>query len=142
MSLTDVENDALCESIALSGDVLEFKKAVSNGLKWRSWATCIVAEHGHLELLQYLHANKYNWDIFVCFFASMKGYFHILRWLHSVNLTDDNVLHCAMRHNYMDILQWALDNNLDWNGDTYALAKKTNHLNVIEWLKTRPGFVL
>ncbi len=47
-----------------------------------------------------------------------------------------------MRHNYIDILQWALDNNLAWNADTYALAVKTNHLNVIEWLKQQPGFVL
>ncbi len=78
MSLTDVENDALCESIALSGEVLEFKKAVSDGLKWKYWITNNVVANGHLELLQYIYYNKYGWDSLAYFFASTNCHFHIL----------------------------------------------------------------
>jgi hypothetical protein len=104
-----IENVHLCDLLASLGDLVLFKRAISQGFRCSNKIVEIAAKCGNLELLKYFHEKDYSFSFFVSCEAAENGHLECLKFLHSI--------HCVFNHMTFD----------------YAL--KNGHLECLKFLK-------
>ena len=57
--------------------------AVARGCAWDDLTVYKAALHGHMALLQWVHANGNEWDGGACEGAASGGHLAVLQWLHA-----------------------------------------------------------
>ena len=66
--------------------------------------------YGSLSMLKWARDLDYYWDNKICFYAAQNG--------------------------YLEILKYAIENDCPWNkDDCIELAKKNNHVKIVEWIE-------
>jgi len=68
----------MCESAASNGNLAELRWFVGNGCLLR--ADLFSHAYQHLDVVQWLHAEKCPWDEGVCALAVANGYIKVLQW--------------------------------------------------------------
>ncbi|KAG5185309.1 Cullin binding-domain-containing protein [Tribonema minus] len=88
---------------------------------------------GHLEMLQWLHANGYPWDWGSSHAAAAGGHFEVLQWLHANGCPWDT-LTCprAARRGDLQTLQWLRANGCPWDEETCCSAAEQGHLQAYQ----------
>ena len=66
---------------------------------------------GHLEVLQWAHADNCAWDSRTCNTAAAGGHFEVLQWLRANGCDwSEDTCKAAYDGEYLEVLQWARDN--------------------------------
>ena len=65
---------------ALGGHLEVLQWAHANGCPWKEETCQTAAQGGHLEMLQWAHANGCPWDERTCAEATSNGHFELLSW--------------------------------------------------------------
>jgi len=95
------------------------------------------AKGGHIEVGEYLRANNCPWDIRVTNIAAFFGHFEFLKWLRAENCPwdENSILEEAVYGGNLEMLNWLRAEGCEWNGDTYEVALEFKNQAIIEWLK-------
>uniref|UniRef100_A0AAV1T869 Ankyrin repeat-containing domain n=1 Tax=Peronospora matthiolae TaxID=2874970 RepID=A0AAV1T869_9STRA len=98
------------------------------------------AEFGHLDVVQWLHANRREgcttdaMDMAAC-----NGHLEIVQWLHEHRHEGctSNAIDFAAQHGHVKVIKW-LHSNRTEGATHYAIdnAATSGHLDVIQWLYT------
>lgn len=93
------------------------------------------AEHGHLDILNWLHQKGAPMDQLVMSYAAYGGNIHILEYLHQLNV-DKNIFACvdAARGGHMHVLKWLRQRDYPWDPMVCASAAKSGHLEILKYL--------
>lgn len=100
---------------------------------------------GVLELVKYLHANGFESSRDPMVEAAEHGHLNILQYLFD-NIPDkgnsDTVMDVAAQNNHLDIVKWLHENRNDGCSErAIPLAASNGHLNMVKWLDAnRPEF--
>lgn len=133
------DNEDAFDLVAMS-ESLEMAQWVSTHCKTvtASHAMGTAAFHGHLDIVQWLHANRTQdtWRRNAMDLAAGRGHFDILQWLH-MNRSEGctaAALENAAENGHLDIIKWFHANR---TGDTeyeWMKAARNCHLDVVVWL--------
>jgi len=101
--------------------------------------TCgAAAQHGHLQLLQWLREQGCPWDATTCAFAAMGGHIPVLEWLRANHCPwDERACEWAARGGQMATLQWLRKQYppCPWNQSTCCRAAEQGHLDILQWAR-------
>ncbi|KAG5186883.1 hypothetical protein JKP88DRAFT_276295 [Tribonema minus] len=80
-----------------------------DGFDWDTFTSAAAACGGHLEVLQWAHANGCPSDAGTCAAAASGGHLEVLRWLHDVGCEwDQSTCDCAADGGHLGTLQHML----------------------------------
>jgi hypothetical protein len=86
-------------------------------------------QHGHLEVLKWLHAKRlFAWNparILHC--AAFCGHLNIIKWLHEIKFIRLGAVTCAMAA--------SVGQNCPWDERTTATALENGHVELFEWAR-------
>ena len=92
------------------------------------------ARGGHLEVLQWLHANGCPLGANTCMYAARGGHLEVLQWLRANGCPwGRNTCSGAAEGGHLEVLQWARVNGCPWDEDTCRFAAQGGHLEVLQW---------
>ena len=92
------------------------------------------ASDGHLEALQWLRANGFEWDWRTCREAVFNGHIEILKWAVNNGCPKNEPCCSAAAHTgNLECLKWLRNNGCPWNSLVCAYAAESGHLNVLQW---------
>ena len=95
---------------AAHGDVAALDVFDVDDEHWHHARMCLTAaQFGQLEALQWLRANRCDWNTFTCGAAAESG--------------------------HLAVLQWARANGCPWDADTCRMARLNGHLDVLAWAR-------
>lgn len=99
----------------------------------------IAAEHGHLQLVQWIYNIQSIKSISAdaCERAVIGGHLDVIKWLYSNNFTINKRITTdyAAKFGHIHILMWLLDNKICApTSDALEYAADNDHLHVIIWL--------
>jgi hypothetical protein len=95
------------------------------------------ALHGHLKVLQWLHARGCPLDAITCASAARGGHLKTLQWarLEKGCPWDDRTCVQAARGRHLALLQWAHANGCPWDERTCLMAAAYGHLDILQWAR-------
>ncbi len=95
------------------------------------------ALHGHLEVLQWLHARGCPLDAITCASAARGGHLEVLQWarLEKGCQWDDRTCVQAARGGHLALLQWAHANGCPWDEHTCLMAAAYGDLDILQWAR-------
>ena len=108
------------------------------GYEWNG-RTCsrAAAKGGHLECLQFAHANGCPWDEYTCACAALGGQLACLKYLHANGCPwDQRTCANAARRGNLTCLQYAHTNGCPWDKGTCRWAAAEGHLTCLEYAHT------
>jgi len=83
----------------------------------------MAAYHGHLKVLQWLHANGCEWDSVTCSAAAGSGHLDILKWAREQGCPwDDYTTLKAAKYLQWHVFEWAVSNGAPLNSEAVRLA--------------------
>jgi hypothetical protein len=92
----------------------------------------MAARGGHLEVLQWAHANGCPWNEMTCAAAARGGHLEMLQWAHAKDCPwDEETCSRAVGGGYLEMLQWALANDCPWDEEICSRAARGRHLEVL-----------
>merc|ERR1712216_1082493 len=96
------------------------------------------AKGGHLEILQWLKAQKrFKLDSSFVFSACDGGYFEMLKWLSSEGCPwSEFACSFAAYGGHLEILKWLRSEGCPWDEETCEWAAEEGHLEVLKWLRS------
>eukprot|EP00611_Tribonema_gayanum_P019741 TRINITY_DN3479_c0_g1_i1.p1 TRINITY_DN3479_c0_g1~~TRINITY_DN3479_c0_g1_i1.p1 ORF type:complete len:218 (-),score=36.19 TRINITY_DN3479_c0_g1_i1:283-936(-) len=113
-------------------EVLQWAHA--NGCPWSEEVCSAAAEGGHLELLQWARANDCPWSKRVCSGAASGGHLELLQWAHANGCPwDQEVCSAAAAGGHLEVLQWARANGCPWSESACYDALGDGHCDVLRW---------
>ncbi len=144
---------------AVVGGIDAMKWLVCEGLEIDKFVVIKAVERGHLNMLEWMKDNKYEYmsginyaayhgHLHIIQWAEKDGYvgthdadsaasgsqLHILKWLTSKGWKpDDNIIETAAYRGSTDIIQWCLDNGVAWSQKVLVCAIACNNIHVVEW---------
>ena len=125
-----------CEVAAGGGHLEVLQWAHANGCPWDSETCSEAARGGHLEVLQWARANGCPWDPETCSLAAQGGHLEVLQWVRANGCPwDRGTCSGAARGGHLEVLQWAHANGCPWGTDTCAWAATGGHLEVLQWAR-------
>ena len=97
--------------------------------------TCSAAAlGGHLEVLQWAHANGCPWNEETCSWAAWGGHFEVLQWARANGAPwDADTCYWAAGGEHLEMLQWLRANGCPWNERTCKEAEDKHHRDVFLW---------
>jgi hypothetical protein len=117
------------------------KEFRENNTPWDE-RTCFSAAHGgHLEVLQWAHANGCPWNdcplnMGTCAGAALGGHLEVLQWAHANGCPwNEETCSWAAWGGHFEVLQWARANGAPWDADTCYWAAGGEHLEMLQWLR-------
>ena len=129
---------------AQSGNLSLFKSMKSLGYPFNRKACTIVAENGHLNIIEWILSeiriwNEFNEEVYNDWITSVispaatsKGHLHILKMLPRVTHWEKTVK-TALQNGQVEVLKWLQANNhIDVNS---SLITYSGNLNVLIWLQ-------
>ena len=121
-------------------EVLQWVRA--NRGEWTSDAANWAAANGHLEVLQWIRANGGEWTNHAANWAAENGYLKVLQWIRANGgeWTSD-AADWAARNGHLEVLQWIWTNGGKWTDDAADGAAQNQHLEVFEWICAHDGLV-
>ena len=94
------------------------------------------ARGGHLEVLQWLHANGCPLGANTCMYAARGGHLEVLQWLCANGCPwGGSTCEEAAEGGHLWVLQWARANGCPWDKLTCARAAERGHLVMLQWLR-------
>jgi hypothetical protein len=113
-----------CNAVASVGslDILEYARDIGC---WGPETCAITAKHGHLELLQWLKAQRCPWNRQTCVFAAENGHLEVLQWAFANGCSfkkDALVCSSAAKNEHLQVIQWARQNGAHWTAETAQQA--------------------
>ena len=115
--------------------------ALTNGCSWDDIDCDEIAYRGHLEVLQWAHANgcpTIKLDS-MCMNAAIGGHLEVLKWARANGWSWGNTLSLAAEGGHLKIMQWALTNGCPLDrpceDETCSMAAKGGHLEVLKWAR-------
>jgi hypothetical protein len=75
--------------------------------------------YGHLDVVKFIHMNKYIISPYCICFAFVHGYLDIIKYLHENKYKLINITYAeyAAKHGHLDILKYLYENGLNFYGD-------------------------
>jgi hypothetical protein len=128
--------DTLSE-LLYGGSVEMLEWAIANGFLSRSDLSCsTVASTVRLDILRWMRANGWSWDVSTCSRAAIAGRLEVLQWAHENGCPwDEKTCEMAAHWGYLEVLQWARA-GCPWNRQLCAdLAEIAKH-TVKQWMET------
>ncbi|GAB9466609.1 Alpha- and gamma-adaptin-binding protein p34 [Globisporangium polare] len=126
-------------SAAVSGS-LEMVQWVSTHCESTAISSAVstASFHGHLDIVQWLHANRTSdtWEGIAMDAAASQGHFELLQWLHA-NRSEGCSLKAfanAAENGHLDIVKWLHANRAGYFGHAGTRAAANGHLHVLVWL--------
>ncbi len=113
----------------------------NHGCKNKDLIAKTACANGHKHILKWVIQNGYTFTN-LSFFAVLGGRLNILIWLKKKDymmVEDVNILEATL-YGHLDIIIWVKENSrYKWTErtyqDVYNMAKRKNHLHIIEWLQ-------
>jgi hypothetical protein len=109
------------------------------GCPWYSNACEMAAKHGHLEVIRYLHEHGCPWTSRACTAAAKGGHLAVLRYLHKTGCRLENgpIYRLAVQHRQLEVLWYLKDHGL-LPDDSWEIkeAVRKGDLEAIEFLHT------
>ncbi len=98
------------------------------------WYVRIAASKGDVNVLEWLRECKSDFTPKVYVEPTGMGYLHVIKWLHQRGypMEVENVIHDAVQHDRLEILQWAVKNNLFSLRDTKC-DYRWGSVKVLRW---------
>jgi len=95
-----------------------------------------VAQHGKLEVLQWVRSNRCAWDAGTCSAAAGRGHLAMLKWARKEGCpVDVTAWSAAAEHGHLDVLQWLHEQGCASNATVCAAAAGAGRLHVLKWLR-------
>ena len=92
------------------------------------------AKHDAINILKYLHQNKYEWDSSTCAMAAENNSLRCLRYIHENGcLWNYRTPRNAAKNGNVECLKYALDNCCSWDISMIMEAAKHGHLNCLKY---------
>jgi hypothetical protein len=140
------DHGLVCEGAAAAGNlhVLEWSLASRPGDDFSpsmplggSRPGHAAALHGHLKVLQWLHARGCPLDAITCASAARGGHLKTLQWarLEKGCQWDDRTCVQAARGGHLALLQWAHANGCPWDERKCLTAAAYGHLDILQWAR-------
>ncbi|RLN82465.1 hypothetical protein BBJ28_00026426 [Nothophytophthora sp. Chile5] len=102
----------------------------------------LAASNGHLEVVQWLHAQNVKGTADAMSSAATSGHFEVVKWLHANRVEGCTVraMDGAAERGFLEIVQW-LHSNRTEGCSTAAMdgAAANGHLEVVQWLHEHRG---
>jgi hypothetical protein len=119
----------------LSLEIVVFLKCIA--YKWNMNNACVAGER-HLRVIQRLHHANAKCSTIAMDFAANHGRLQIVQWLHA-NRTE-GCTYCAMdfaaEEGHLHVVQWLHENRTEGcTTRAMDLAKKQGHAHVVRWLR-------
>jgi len=93
------------------------------------------AKHGHLQLLQWLHAHRFPCGSSVCTSAASGGHLNVLQWARSKGCKLNRWTFIeAATGGHLDVLLWLKEEGFKCNPTAAPYAATRGHMHVLQWL--------
>jgi hypothetical protein len=93
------------------------------------------AASGNLNLLRWIRALGFEWNVSTCNEAAKNGHLKILKWAREKGCGWDSLTtYFAAINGHLDILKWALGNNCPRSRFITEIAAANRHWNVLKWM--------
>ena len=115
-------------------DILQWLK--SQGYEWNQWTLSEAAKHGHFEIVIYLYENGCQWNFGTLPYAAAGGHFEIILYLHEKGCPLDSWTFAnAVVNGNLEILHWLHDRNCPTDSTACEHAAKNGRLDILKWLR-------
>ncbi len=122
-----------CPGAAYGGHLEVLQWAHANGFPLQG-SSLAGASGGNLALLQWVRANGCPWDEETCSYAAEGGHLAVLQWARANGCPwDEKTCANAAKGGHLAVLQWARTNGCPWDEGTCSAAAFGGHLAVLQW---------
>lgn len=100
---------------------------------WRS-----AGFNGNLSAIKWSHSLGIQYDFFASANAAQHGHDDVLEWLHQNNLLKDNyflIEYGAGRGGHLNVFKWIIKQGIALTASMYEGAAEGNHWHIIQWLE-------
>ena len=127
--------DGICYRAAKSGHLHVIQWAKQAGCKIYRDTCCTAAGRGHLHIVRWcIERGEVLWSFDIGKVAAYHGAVNVLQWALDNNLPMDSIWNNAVAGGQLAVLQWALSNNYPRDGHEVYCAARDGHLDVLKWL--------
>ena len=125
-----------CSAAAANGHLEVLQWLHANGCPWDEWTCRGAAKGAHMVVLQWARANGAHWDTRTCAQAARRGHLEVLQWLREHGCPwDEWTCSYAATGGHLCVLQWARANGAPWDEWTCYQAAKKGRLEVLQWAR-------
>jgi hypothetical protein len=95
------------------------------------------ARHGRVEILEWMNKSSYSncFDIKTSGVVAEHGHLDALKWLHAHGCPIDESIDAAASAGHLPIVQWCRANGCPWNESACTSAAEGGHLSVLQWCR-------
>lgn len=130
------DEKSLCREAVASGRLNILIWLHENKYPWDELSCIEAAKNNHLGILQYLHENKCPCNERVSFSAATNGHCDVLKYLIKNWCPCDRslCLHVAIRNGHLNIVKYLHEIGYRWTGSECDIATDNGHLEILEYL--------
>lgn len=94
------------------------------------------AEHGYLEILQYLRVHNCPWDERVADGAIKYGNLENLQWIvqNGCRINSEGAIYLAAYYGHLHIVKWLRSQGYKWGYDFIKITIQNGHHHIIRWV--------
>ena len=123
-----------------SGNEALLRFAYRKGLHKSSFACEMAAEHGRLDVLQWLREQSCEWDYRTCYKAARGGHRDLLVWAMNNGAFTTDACNGAARGGHFELVRFLnVECGLRIDGWTVFKAAKAGHFDMVKWMVNEQG---
>jgi hypothetical protein len=126
--------EEMMENAAWSGSIELVEWLVKDGHEVTKDATIIMAERGHVHLLEWAHLHKIKVKWSVGWDAAAAGHINVLEWLHKHDKLDSYMMSYAAKAGRIDVLEWMYKLGYEPCQSSMHKAVSYGQLRAAKWL--------
>jgi hypothetical protein len=130
-----------CATAAREGhiEVLQWLRAQDPPCPWDEWTCILAASYGHGNVVEWAIENGCKRSIDVCNAAARSGNLDMLKFLRTKHMCmfAHSIVNNAARSGHLHVLEWAKDNDYEFDNEVCIDAVKGGHLEVLQWLRSQ-----
>ena len=108
-----------------------------NGYSWNrtAWASITAAKKGNFELLKWLRANHWIFNVTTCYSAAEGGNLEMLKWAiaNGYEWEKDQMCRKAAASGNLDMLKWVVQIGCPLESEVCTIAAEKGNLEMLKW---------